>query len=283
MSAAVVILFALLVLATAAYFAFVLRVLSRLSPPAGAPETLVTWKGAHGFAILVAFMVANVAAFVFGSVFAGAAGYAHDSDIVVAVQIVATYVLNLPTLTAVFSIAARHGDPLGALGLKTAPLARSLAAGVGLFFLFLPLKFALSPIVDELWRAIPGTKPGVQEVAEMLTRAHLPLLVLMVMAAVVVAPVFEEMIFRAFLQKGLERSFGRWPAIVVTSVLFAAVHGSVPVGLQVLPLAFVMSIFYDRRRDLAASMVFHGLFNATSVALALLARQAGLDLPGRSS
>lgn len=43
---------------------------------------------------------------------------------------------------------------------------------------------------------------------------------------VLVAPWLEEIVFRGFLYAAFERAHGRWVAVVVTSALFAAPHGS---------------------------------------------------------
>ena len=43
---------------------------------------------------------------------------------------------------------------------------------------------------------------------------------------VLVAPWIEEIVFRGFLYAAFERAHGRWVALVVTSAIFAALHGS---------------------------------------------------------
>lgn len=48
--------------------------------------------------------------------------------------------------------------------------------------------------------------------------------ILLWVALVVLAPLFEELLFRGFLIPGLEASWGRWAAVVVSSLLFAVIH-----------------------------------------------------------
>ena len=43
---------------------------------------------------------------------------------------------------------------------------------------------------------------------------------------IVVAPVFEEIVFRGFLFAAFERLHGRWSALAVTSLVFAGLHGA---------------------------------------------------------
>ncbi len=47
-----------------------------------------------------------------------------------------------------------------------------------------------------------------------------------ILFGVLLAPIFEEMIFRGFLLPLLVRSFGPWPGILLTAVPFALLHGA---------------------------------------------------------
>ncbi len=47
---------------------------------------------------------------------------------------------------------------------------------------------------------------------------------LIIVGAVGLAPVYEELLFRGLAWTGFERSLGRWPALFITSGLFAAFH-----------------------------------------------------------
>ena len=62
--------------------------------------------------------------------------------------------------------------------------------------------------------------------------------ILIVFILAIITPIFEELIFRGFLLGKLQRLAGFWPAVIITSLLFAAAHGQVNVGL----VTFVLSI-----------------------------------------
>src|SRR6476646_5704173 len=51
-------------------------------------------------------------------------------------------------------------------------------------------------------------------------------LFLVALFAVVLGPVFEELLFRGFLLPLLQRVLGAWPAILLTAIGFALLHGS---------------------------------------------------------
>jgi membrane protease YdiL (CAAX protease family) len=86
-----------------------------------------------------------------------------------------------------------------------------------------------------------------------------------VLAAVIVAPLFEELVFRVILQTWLARWIGR-AAIPIAAVLFAAVH-RFPDSLAIIPLALVLGDAYQRRRSYAEIVTAHALFNAVMLAL----------------
>jgi membrane protease YdiL (CAAX protease family) len=95
------------------------------------------------------------------------------------------------------------------------------------------------------------------------------------MSALVVlgAPILEELTYRGFVQEALRRAGVRpWPAVVVTSLLFAVMHMSaVPAhGLFAL---FVLSLgigwAFERTGRLTASIVMHAAFNLGNLTLAL--------------
>jgi len=88
--------------------------------------------------------------------------------------------------------------------------------------------------------------------------------------AIVFAPVFEELFFRGFVQPLLSRTLGTLAGIVITALLFGALHGfeyswvwqyTVFISLVGIVLGFVRA----RTGSTIPSTVMHGFFNAVSV------------------
>lgn len=93
--------------------------------------------------------------------------------------------------------------------------------------------------------------------------------------AVVAAPVLEEVIYRGLVQSAFIRLFGRpWPAILLSSALFAAVHVASSIPWYAIVAIFVLGlgagIAFERTRRLGVPIVMHILFNGANVAIALL-------------
>ena len=95
---------------------------------------------------------------------------------------------------------------------------------------------------------------------------------LIVISAVVLAPLAEELFFRGLLQSTLRNYLPPWGAIVVSSVLFALVHiAAIRDVLPLLPLAVVLGYAYERHGRLTGPIVIHALFNAIMLTAALTA------------
>lgn len=92
-------------------------------------------------------------------------------------------------------------------------------------------------------------------------------------AALLIAPVSEELFFRGVLLAGLHRTFGHtWLAIALSAALFGFIHGSQP--QDILPLAVfgvVLGFVRVRWGSLPACMLIHCLFNLRTMVQATLA------------
>lgn len=99
-----------------------------------------------------------------------------------------------------------------------------------------------------------------------------------VVAAVIVGPLLEELMFRVILQSWLVRWVGVTPAIVGTAVIFAAVHGF-PNSLGLLPLALILGVVYHRRRSFISIVIIHALFNAFNLGMTLFISYVQQVLP----
>lgn len=91
----------------------------------------------------------------------------------------------------------------------------------------------------------------------------------MLLAAVMIAPLREELLFRVMLQDGLARRIGAAPAIGIVAVLFCLVHGF-PDSLALFPLALILGYVYHQRQSAVAVIVTHALFNLANLVVLLL-------------
>ncbi|HEX4169850.1 MAG TPA: CPBP family intramembrane glutamic endopeptidase [Bryobacteraceae bacterium] len=95
-------------------------------------------------------------------------------------------------------------------------------------------------------------------------------LALFTIVAVVLAPIFEEMFFRGFIQPLLSRTFGTIAGILITACLFGALHGFEyswvwQYALFITLAGVVFGWLRERTNSIIPSTLMHGCFNAVSV------------------
>jgi membrane protease YdiL (CAAX protease family) len=83
-----------------------------------------------------------------------------------------------------------------------------------------------------------------------------------------VAPIVEELLFRGLGYSLLEQ-FGRWPAIVVVGIAFAAVHGLVAGFLVLALFGGALAWLRARTGSVIPGMLVHGTFNAIALIAAV--------------
>jgi membrane protease YdiL (CAAX protease family) len=89
---------------------------------------------------------------------------------------------------------------------------------------------------------------------------------LMAALACVAAPISEELFFRGLLFRGLLR-WGFWPAAAVSALVFSAIHFDIGSLFPYFVIGMILAWLYWARGSLMEAVLFHFLFNTTSVVL----------------
>jgi hypothetical protein len=183
-------------------------------------------------------------------------------------------VASLGTVVVVLILArldfARGLNGLG-LRLKTVP------KDLGLAFLTLlavyPLVEATMRLILWIMQELSGQEykiPPHQALKLITENPAVPLQVLLVVVAVVVAPVVEEVLFRGLFQTTIRSYVQRpWPAIVLTAVLFAAIHEDKSHWPSLFVLALGLGYAYEKSGSLLRSIFMHAMFNGIAIAMVL--------------
>ena len=87
-----------------------------------------------------------------------------------------------------------------------------------------------------------------------------------IVVAVVMAPLFEEIVFRGFLFRGFANSWGWVWAALASSAIFGAAHLQLDVFLPLAALGFVLAWAYHRTGSLWTCITMHAIFNLIAVA-----------------
>jgi len=123
---------------------------------------------------------------------------------------------------------------------------------------------------------------GVDKVQDTVTlfqeEKNVAVLVLMAIAAAVVAPVCEEIVFRGYLYPVAKKFSGPWVAALGTALIFSAAHGSLAALLPLFVFGLVLVALYEFTGSIWASMAVHFLFNSATVGTQLYARYGDQSL-----
>ena len=138
--------------------------------------------------------------------------------------------------------------------------------------LILPVGLSLTELSARLLKYL-GSEPAIQQPVQMMKQASSTLqLVVHGLAAVIFAPVIEEIIFRGVLYPTVKRYFSPKIALWGISLLFALSHQNLIVMLPLTVLAIFLTFLYETTRNLFAPILAHSLFNAANFVLLLLQR-----------
>jgi membrane protease YdiL (CAAX protease family) len=119
----------------------------------------------------------------------------------------------------------------------------------------------------------------VQETVKILQNSTNPeILGLMVIAAVVAAPLCEEIVFRGYLYPAAKRFAGPWAAGIGSALVFAAAHGSIAALLPLFIFGCLLVFIYEKTGSLWAPIAVHFCFNGATVVIQLAARHYNIDL-----
>jgi membrane protease YdiL (CAAX protease family) len=127
---------------------------------------------------------------------------------------------------------------------------------------------AIVLVVNFVTTALSGDSPKSENpVLSLFADAATWKIAMLGVLVVFVGPFFEEIIFRGWLFGGLRKTWGDTPALLVSSALFALIHGDAPGLLPLFCLGMVFGWVYRRSGSLWASITVHGFWNATTYAL----------------
>jgi membrane protease YdiL (CAAX protease family) len=236
-----------------------------LVPPL--PANPVSWDGLDVAALFVLFMACQVGVGVVVSLVAPTT--AGDTPVVTNAGLAASAGAMLVFTLLGITVLRLRGAPADSLGFRDPQPAAGLRLAVGTWVIIVPPLLAVAAFLDRF--VVSYSHPVVDFLR---TDRSLPAVGLVVLTAVVAAPIAEEFFFRRVLQGWLETRLGE-QAIVVSAVCFGLAH--LGHGLGWIPLiGFGLATGYlaRQRGTILPSIVVHALFNAVSVALLLLPPQA---------
>ncbi len=113
--------------------------------------------------------------------------------------------------------------------------------------------------------------------------AQLPLQIIIVITTVIIAPIFEELLFRGlfqtmiasflegsdFAETYIKTKQSAWLAIVCSSIIFASIHANISHWPALFVLAMCLGYAYEKSGSIIRPIFIHIIFNAINIITAL--------------
>jgi membrane protease YdiL (CAAX protease family) len=117
-----------------------------------------------------------------------------------------------------------------------------------------------------------------QETVKLLQKSEDPLILgLMAVAAVIAAPLCEEIVFRGYFYPVMKRFAGIWPAAFCSALVFGAAHGNLTALLPLFIFGGLLVFLYEKTGSIWAPIAVHFCFNGATVLVQMATRY--FDIP----
>ena len=186
-------------------------------------------------------------------------------------------VLGLPGLALVLLARRSPSGGRGLLGLGLPGGTRAALGGACAWLLLLPGILGLGMLWPALLAAAGHTPQAQPFIDDFLVESGAGLVLAVCLAAVVI-PFLEELLFRGFLQPLLAERVGTTAAVLITSLIFGALHGLSACG-PIFGLSLILGTTMARTGRLAGPWAIHALHNGGTLLLLLTVPEFAELLP----
>lgn len=186
--------------------------------------------------------------------------------------------LDVFLIVAILAFASGKGAPvMQMVGLSTKRPGQVIAEAFKGYLVIFPALFVLLFLTVEIIRFF-NLKPPLEPIQLLLFQQRDPaVIVLLALLSCVIAPVAEELFFRAVLFTAIRQRASKGLAIFLSGAAFALVHTNLVGFLPILLIGMYLSYIYERTGSLLASIAVHIAHNSFLLALGLVVRRLLLD------
>ena len=137
---------------------------------------------------------------------------------------------------------------------------------IPLYLAFLPLLGLVAILNKLLLNELLHIEIEHQAITQHMNQLNKPLHLIYIATAIIIAPLYEEILFRGILLPKFIQKIGLSKALIITSLLFAALHYHLPALLPLFTLSTLLSLVYWWSGSLWNCIAIHMIFNAGSIA-----------------
>jgi len=246
--------------------AFLLAQLGRRARAVSLPAP--TWQGIDLLACLLGWLFVQILAHQVAALLAPSL-----PGIETELRIVCQGLASLAYCAVLLALPLYRGQPIVALGIGSDTVGSGLFQGIIVWACAIPGLFA-TLIGTHLVFLLLGVEPDRQEAVELfqgsISRREVALAIALLGFAIVVAPLLEEILFRAILYRWLAARFGVVAGATLSGLLFGLVHGSFSALLPIALLGILLALLLERTGNLWSCVALHSVFNAGQLTLMLV-------------
>lgn len=160
-------------------------------------------------------------------------------------------------------------EPPPARGPAPLPVSALLRYALGTLMVALPVLTLLSLGWVQVLR-LAGLPDQPQDLVALFREARSPVVVaFMLLVACGLAPLTEELAFRAGIYRFVRQKLGRGPALLISSLCFGALHANWAGFLPLAALGAILALAYEASGSIRVAVLAHALFNLNTVLLVL--------------
>lgn len=166
---------------------------------------------------------------------------------------------------------ARDVNLSALFGFRKLPFFAAIGHGLAFLAALLPLVLLVSILTSQVLGKDAQLQPLMDLYQEGVRQRDWRVIGTTILAAGVIAPIGEEILFRGYIYPAMKRLVGAIPAAILAALLFAAIHNTAAGMATLTLLAIALTVAYERTGSLIVPMVMHALFNSTSLVYAAFA------------
>jgi len=172
----------------------------------------------------------------------------------------------------IYFVKVKYKQKIAALGLTFKKAGKNILIAIASYLAFLPLLFVLLLVLITI-SAVFNYQPPPQLLFKLfLEEKRLWLLIYSTLVVIALGPLVEEVFFRGFVYNALKRKWGRPSAMVLSSIVFAALHGNLIGFLPIVALGLLLVYMYEKTGSLIPSITIHILHNSLMISFLFLGR-----------
>lgn len=163
-------------------------------------------------------------------------------------------------------------------GVLNWPLAKgsvySILTGIG----FTGIAFIWLQFAEKFLSKINWIHKSLEAMGETVINPTMQEFLLLILAAGILVPILEELLFRGIIFSILEKIQKGWFAIIISAFLFALAHMNAVQGVYTFIMGLIAGLIYLKTRDLRWTIFMHMTINILSAFTSLAAMQAYVHL-----